>query len=381
MTLLFDVFERTDMRISRSREHPYLYLNISAHPVSNLLRATLEQWFAEYPNEYKDELKGGFIAASDCSAFTELLVHRFLKQINADSIVIHPNIPGSEKKPDFKAVLGNQEVFIEVKNSIREDNPRIWDFYDGLNKSYSTTGYMLDLSFEGRFESPISVKKFIRFLEAQLEEFDATSLVEAGGGHDETPTWVFDYREDKIHVRLIPCQDPQKVYDSPIGIISPYSASITDDAGTLRKSLKKKASRYGDLDAVYLIAVNFEEGFLGDIDIAQALFGTEIFALRGHGMEPDSQRKNDGLWAKNRNTRVSGVLVINGANPWSFWKKEPVLWLNPWSSYPLDITSLKGRITIKAVNEKTGKLETIEGLNFSEILALDIDEWEEAFRQ
>ena len=381
MKLLFDIFERTDARPAQHREHSYSYLNISARPMAELIRATLEQWFSGYPDDLKDEFKNDFITINDQSAFTELLVHQTLKQLNAESITVHPDIIDTDKKPDFKAILNNQEIVIEVKNSIDKDNPRIEEFCDQLNKRYSTTGYMLDLSFEGRFDTPISVRNFIQFLETQSKNLNIASLLELAGNYDQIPTWIFVCGENKIHIKPIPCRDPQKVYDIPIGITSPYSARFIDNAGALRKGLKKKASRYGDLGTTYLIVINFEEGFLDGINIAQALFGTEKFVFRGQKAEPDFQRENDGLWAENRNTRVSGIVVINGANPWSFWKRKPVIWLNPWASHPLDTTFFQGQFIIKAANEKTGKLEETAGLYFSEILGLDTDKWDRIFNQ
>nr|MBI1231878.1 hypothetical protein [Cytophagales bacterium] len=379
---LFDEIERTETRPSQNREQSYSYLNLSARPMAELIRNTLEQWFEEYPEEHRASLKNDMMTQNDQSAFTELLMHQVLKQFGEGDIIIHPNIPDTEKKPDFKVALGGGEVVFEVKNSLDTENPRIEEFCDNLNERYSTTGYMLDLSFEGDFDNPISVKKFIQFAEAQAEQLDLPALSAQVGNFDQIPTWVFSSGSDRIHIKPIPCRDLEKVYESPVGMTSPHSAYMVDHAGTLRKSLKKKASRYGELNMPYIIVLNFEEGFLDNIDTAQALFGTEqfIFGRRQNG-EPDFSRANDGLWADSKNTRVSGVLVINSANPWSFWKRTPVLWLNPWAAHPLDTTHISGNLTFKEANREAGRLEQTDGRDFSGILNLNLDEWETVFNQ
>lgn len=375
---LFDDIERTELRPSQNREHSYSYLNISARPMASLIRDTLEQWFDEYPDQHKDSLKNDLMTQSDQSAFTELLMHQTLKRLGAKNIIIHPNIPGTERTPDFKGTLGTSEIVFEVKNFLDSDNPRIEEFCDNINEKYSTTGYMLDLSFEGDFDDPISVRKFIKFANEKAKQLDLNTLRAQAGNFDQLPTWIFPCGDDRIHVTPIPCRDLEKTYKSAV-VPNPHSAYIVDHAGTLRKRLKKKATRYGELNMPYIIALNFEEGFLHDIDTTQALFGTEQFIFsKQQNSEPDFSRVNDGLWADQRNTRVSGVLIINRADPWSFWQRTPVLWLNPWAAYPLDTTQINGILTVKKVNRETGRLECIKGKCFSDLLGVDKEKWENA---
>ena len=374
MVLLFDVIARTEERARHNRETLYSHLNISASSLAELIRVTLEQWFSGYPDEHKAALKEAFIAQGDQSAFTELLIYELLKRIGAENVVVHPSIQGTDKRPDFKAELSGCGIILEVKNSIDIGNPRIEEFCDGFNGEYETTGYMLDLSFEGPFDTPISVKNFIRFIDAEAAILYRDTLRTFLEDPDQIPTWIFQSGNDKIHVRPIPSCDLERIYERPIGAMSPYSAYVIDNAETLRRSLKKKASRYGVLSMPYIIVINFEAGFLEDIDIAQALFGTELFRFSPHGGDPDFSRANDGLWAADRNTRVSGVLIVDGADPWSFSKRKPVLWLNPWAAYPLDTTQISGVVSYREVNQATGRLEMVDGMSFSDILGVDVDE-------
>ena len=53
MNALFDDIKRTDTRAAREREQRYSYLNVSARPAAQLIRDTLESWFADYPDEQK----------------------------------------------------------------------------------------------------------------------------------------------------------------------------------------------------------------------------------------------------------------------------------------------------------------------------------------
>lgn len=375
---LFEEVERTDIRPAKYREESFAYLNISARPPAALIRKTLEEWFSSYPADHKSEFKKSFEAQAGHSAFTELLLFSVFHAFGAKDLIIHPEIEGTNKQPDFKATFGDQEAFVEVKNAADTDDPHIATFCDTLNEKYTTKGFLLDLEFEGENSSTLPVTKFIAFLEENIKSWDREKAAETGNFED-LPKWVFTHNEARIHVVPIPCKDPEKEYERPIGATSPYEAYLVKSADTLRNSLAKKASRYGNLGKPYAIAVNFEENSLDNIDIAQALFGDEEFVFDGKNPKPKFRRKANGLWKPNQNTRVSAVLTMERTTPWSFWQRAPTIWFNPWAANPLDPAFFQGRLTTKIANKETGRLEIYEGENFAQILGLDFELWEKTF--
>ncbi len=381
MSGLFDDIERTEHRPAQYGEQSYHYLNLSARPAAGLIRDTLDVWFADYPDEHRENLKRDLIAKSDQSAFTELLVHQMLFRRGAADICIHPEIQGTEKRLDFRANVSGQDLYVEVRNSAETDNPRIQGFCDGVNAKCQTKGFMLDLSFEGDFDAPVSVGEFDSFVQKNAATLKLSELnrIINQDGPDRLPVWIFNHGTDRIHVTLVPCKEPDKLYDRPIGSLSPHDVYVLEHAKTLRRKLKKKASRYGVLNAPYVIVANFEDGFLEDIDIAQALFGDEVFIDYRNGKGLEFSRENNGLWAVDRNTRVSGVLIFNRVDPWSFWQRVPSLWLNPVAAHTLDRTFFDGWLKIHDVVPSTGRLIKTQGTDFAHILGLDEQAWTDTF--
>lgn len=115
-----------------------------------------------------------------------------------------------------------------------------------------------------------------------------------------------------------------------------FAVEVTDDEA-LRKSLKNKATRYGDPHAPYVIAVNEHSWSPVDTEDHRknALYGTEGVVIGGphNGLRV---RDRDGLWRQGptwRNKRVSGVLLVAHLQPWNALKAVPELGLNPMATY------------------------------------------------
>jgi hypothetical protein len=130
-------------------------------------------------------------------------------------------------------------------------------------------------------------------------------------------------------------------YDTqPIGVYSPAEAQWVDSRSPLLNAVLKKASRYGDLEHPYVIAVNTLGFPLKRIDVMQALFGKERVTLYFAGDEVHSHemtRRPDGAlttFSGPRSTRVSSVLHVSTIVPWSVAAMEPCLYHNPYAREP-----------------------------------------------
>ncbi len=105
-------------------------------------------------------------------------------------------------------------------------------------------------------------------------------------------------------------------------------------------TLDEKASKYGDLDAPYLLAAWVMSPLASESSLAYALFGAEVpVELGRHAITVPSERT--GLWTPDRprRGRVSGVLF---AGSWDFnyssvSRVMPRFWPNPWANRPLEI--------------------------------------------
>ncbi len=91
-----------------------------------------------------------------------------------------------------------------------------------------------------------------------------------------------------------------------------------------------------------VIAINVASGHADNIDVMQALFGTErwtVSTVSGEPSEPIFGRALDGALAgpkgpQNRN--VSAVLLVAALRPWTVATTEPVIYQNPWALNPTE---------------------------------------------
>ncbi|MYG81047.1 MAG: hypothetical protein F4187_04455, partial [Gemmatimonadetes bacterium] len=99
---LFDDTERWDHRHSPRRESYFEFLNRSAWPASCNIRAALEQWFEDYPDDSKKDLRARFRKPDQNheSAFFELFLHQVLRRLELVPAV-HPKPRSGRGRPDF----------------------------------------------------------------------------------------------------------------------------------------------------------------------------------------------------------------------------------------------------------------------------------------
>jgi len=150
---------------------------------------------------------------------------------------------------------------------------------------------------------------------------------------------------------------------------------VVEDEKPLRNALRHKATRYGRLDAPYLVVVG-EEPF-SPLDLQDhrtaALCGSTAVVVDG----PQAGRPvrlPDGSWRRGRTwryTRVAGVLFLAGLRPWTALEAKPELWLNPaahpkrlpyWGVERVEESAGQGRLRAEApaVSPATFWSETLE---------------------
>jgi len=88
---LFDDIERWDHRHKRQTQSSFHFLNTSAWPASHNMRAALEQWFEDYPDDDKNDLRARFRKRDDNheSAFFELFLYEVFRRLGLTPEV-HP---------------------------------------------------------------------------------------------------------------------------------------------------------------------------------------------------------------------------------------------------------------------------------------------------
>ena len=148
-------------RAKRYGEPIYTYYRDSERPGIVAIRALLEEWFLELPEDERLDLKQRFrspIERQHRSAVFELFLHHMLLRFGFE-VEFHPDIPGVTTHPDFLVSRDGQALFyleaIAVSNSTQEEAEanRMNQVYDTLNNLQSPDFY-LGLHLEGAPDTP-----------------------------------------------------------------------------------------------------------------------------------------------------------------------------------------------------------------------------------
>jgi hypothetical protein len=103
----------------------------------------------------------------------------------------------------------------------------------------------------------------------------------------------FDFFHDsfRLEIGVIPVS-PQKrghAEHRPLGMHGPSEAAWVDHHTPIKEKIRHKANYYGQLRRPFVIAINVASGHADNIDVMQALFGTERWTfsmLSGEPSEP-----------------------------------------------------------------------------------------------
>jgi hypothetical protein len=161
----------------------------------------------------------------------------------------------------------------------------------------------------------------------------------AAGAFDSMPTWTYVEEDIEIEIGIIPVSREHRGHSDhrPIGIF-PTESRWGSAASAVRRTIEKKATRYGAVGQPYLLALNILGQWGCDHDdMAQALIGPELVTVNLSTRESSVERRLDGAWhrARPRNRRVSAVLAFVGLVPWNLASCPAHLYLNPWAQYPI----------------------------------------------
>ena len=387
---IFDEFQRTFSEKPDRSEPIYSLLNRSSLPEFNRIRNLINDWFGHYPEEEKKKLQSRF-RSNDNSKFNsasfELILHEMLLRFNCH-VEIEPEIPGTTKKPEFRVTPPNGKTFImEAVNSTdlpdeeageKSRIKQLYDFIDRINLKHFYIGIELHgISQEQPSANRISALLTNWLLNAepktihnsddeqigkQLKDFgfDATITAIPKNHHTESDKfigWSMDTRRNKVFI------NPKKA---------------------IKSKLKKKATRYGNHEIPYVIAINILGDFSGfsiDNDInnlLDALIGTSTTLTHNKTIDPKQYRKKDGFFINDRgpiNTRVSGVLATFDLSFYSLARANIFQFNNPFAQIPFgDLFNTFPRLDLKIINQAEEKIyyKPIEGTKLAEFFSLPL---------
>lgn len=366
--VLFSISERTDASPKRYRETLFEFLDRSSCPEVVAVRNLLEAEFAGYIELEKQELRARLKSRRDRefhAACFELLLYGMLAR-QGYRLEAHPDPGnGTKNRPDFLVTSPKGESFFleavmaaEMRDA-QADAMRD-DVLDALDRTPHANFY-LDIIHSGSPASQPPITRLRNYVQRWLDglDVDVATAALAANGLEALPRGYWEHDGWQLELRAIPKKGNRGKLDRLIGLLS-SGAQWIDLKSPIRRAIRFKGGRYGNLPLPLVIAVNVDAFYLREHDEIEALFGSEGIAISENGIRPI--RQADGAWhdgCRPRSTRVSAAWLFNDVSYWSLAGRRQTLYINPWASTPLG-AALDFLPIARVVD---GVLKTFEGLS------------------
>lgn len=384
---IFDTFTREDDRSLSDVDSLFDFFNRCSWPMIENVRCLFEEYLNRYPTVEKHEIITRLRSNDDTlfnSASFELLLHEVLLR-NGCTLTPHPQLPnGSPKKPDFLVQTPEGEEFYlearlikDLRETSQEALNRKNEVLDYLNQK-PHKNYRIWLDEDGEPNGQPSSRKIKNKIHEWLDNLDADEILRVFQTTiEELPILEFNVDGWNFKIRPIPLEKKKRgsartfIGSKGTGL---FKLGVTE---ALREGIKKKSSRYGDLDKPYIIAINaIDVPRIGKFDEECALFGSEKIVLEEteNGFEQYNERADDGVFYlkyKPSHTRVSGVWIFRKFTFTDIVKSEYNLYFHPYAKDPLPKSlEIYPHVKVSSAN----KIIRNSGVAIQEILAVS-DSW------
>lgn len=350
---VFDDKTRTNGSPQSNCVSIFEFLNDAAGTAWEQVRALIQEWMnhIEDENEYSDMVER-FRSKDDAQfkgVYLELYLHEALRKAGY-SVTLHPEVPGTSKRPDFLASKGDTKFYLEaivptLSSSERAQRKREKTVKDVLNRISDENFQISLLELRGGKENP-QAKKLRRKVEDWLSHLDPEEMKKAGVYPVE------EFSVDDWSITVKPWIKNPESKDAR-AIVSSHHWVIDKDYKDIYRGLKAKGSKYKEIDAPYLIAVGvFTPGDAAHSHIIKALYDT-CESSGGYFGHPEKWNHNN----------VSGVLIVDQLDPNHFhFHTRTTLWPHPGAMLPLtedlDIPLTVIRKTEEGFTEEPGISDT-----------------------
>ena len=344
---IFDGGERTDTQPAKHGESTYEFLNRVAGDYWQHPRALMQTWLdgITEDQDYSD-LRQRFRSRDDDqfrSAYLELYLHECLVRAGY-TVTIHPVVPGSSRRPDFRADRDGQVLFVEAiapgtSVEAKAAAQRRAVLFDTVNR-LGDPNFMLWLEDLIEGSSPPASARLRTDLRSWLADLDPDSIPDMASA----PTRRWQHDGWSVTFRAIP-KKPEargsRPNDRAIGVYGHGEASLIDEVPKIIKALSAKHHAYGNLGGPFIIAVGT---YIFDTDgwhSTNAMYGrvaVEIDESPTGEMLTREVRRPDGYFGVPPawdNNHVSGVLLVNQLMPYYVQRAEVALWRHPLPLHPL----------------------------------------------
>lgn len=351
---LFDDIQRHDSSPSSHNESLFQFLNRVDLPYWEEVRRLLERWYRNLPDSQKPDICRRFRkfdSRQSMSAFWELYLNEALTRLGF-SLTRHPTVPDDRTTPDFLVSRHDGDFYLEAVmlsdlECERRAERRRALIYDAVNKISSLHFF---LWIDCLRESPSTPSqqdlrhKLGKWLHT-LDPDDVRSRFAKLAPHMEP--WeslpFYDWRQGDWHIRFtaFPREEQSRgeAHGRTIGVYGPIRAIEVEDCSAIKKKLEEKASKYGQFDKPYVIALLSLRITTSQCDILEALFGAaweHRSMVREGVIRPGGW--NEGFWLSREGPprrNVSALLTSSAVRPWTVAQAELRAIHNPWATHPV----------------------------------------------
>jgi hypothetical protein len=334
---LFSVRGRTDESPRAHQEPAYAFLDRAAGARWERVRGELDGWFAQLPATARADLRNRFAQDAEldhAGAFWELWVHEAHRRRGYE-VTVNIGCEAGERRQDFVLARGRERCWLEA-TVVGGDSPlsfterRLDEQLRDIVATVRAPRFSLALDVVRYGACSPGRRHVVPPLERWLGAFDVRELRARRALGATAPVKRLAFDDWIVDVEAIALADADSracgcARLAPRGVGT--GGGSINDVRPLRRKIKKKAARYGDLDRPYLLAVLALGDRVREQDVEQALLGR---APRDHA-----------VWVGPGgpcNTRLSGVLVARGlrsTDTHAATVAGPTLWQNPWALRPL----------------------------------------------
>lgn len=348
---LFSTARRTNSTWAGHLEATLPFLDRVDDPFFAEVRRVLEVWFSHYPAESRGHLRNRLLGDAERdshAASFELLVHEFYWRAGWRAEV-EPSIPGTDHRPDFlwtrcaDTMIMEARVVSGLSDEAYRAERRRRALYDAIDRMQPHSFYLkLDIEQDGARQPP--VKTVIAELERWLATLDAdaaTAALQARPRFDSAPSRRLEVSGWTLRFAALPVKPELRgrITGRALGAL-PAETKVFDPRIAIRRAMRDKGGRFGDLEHPYVVALALQEIVVDHDDVRAALLGDAVATI--HGFDATQrpamtrERNDNGYWSARRASgrRVSAVLTIEHPRPWTAPRLEPQLWVNPWASRP-----------------------------------------------
>jgi hypothetical protein len=365
---LFENFERTYTGIADQNEDTLSFLNRSAWPECDQVRAILENFYNSYPGQQRPKFKTRLQKQFN-SAFFELFLHELLLRNGCD-VLVEPALPDTNAIPDFSArfkdgseVIVEATVATDLSNEEKARNARIETLRREIDSKLPSTDFWVSLGQVSDENLVPPSKDIIRFIQGKLAILDWESLTEELKKRPYAiPTWTYTNTAGfEVEISAFPkaAEMRGKPAVRTVGAI-PGGARWGGSSRALKKAITDKCSKYGRLNIPFIVAVNAISSWgTGLEDVEDALFGSTTH---------NNERKAVWIGPQGPRNRGLSAVLIAKVWPWNMAPSEVRLHHNPFARYPC--TNLHWKIA-QSVGQPPNVTST-EGLTPNELFEFPV---------